>query len=61
MSSMEIMNALTAGSYDVERLRADFPILQREVNGRPLVYFDNAASAQKPRSVIEAVHVKSEI
>ena len=55
MSSMEIMNALTAGSYDVERLRADFPILQREVNGRPLVYFDNAASAQKPRSVIEAV------
>jgi cysteine desulfurase/selenocysteine lyase len=41
------------GSYDVERLRADFPILSKEVYGRPLVYLDNAASAQKPRAVIE--------
>lgn len=41
--------------YDVERIRADFPILSRQVNGRPLVYLDNGASAQKPRAVIEAV------
>jgi cysteine desulfurase/selenocysteine lyase len=41
--------------YDVARVRADFPILSREVHGRPLVYLDNGASAQKPRAVIEAV------
>jgi cysteine desulfurase/selenocysteine lyase len=41
--------------YDVERVRADFPILSREVNGKPLVYLDNGASAQKPRAVIDAV------
>ena len=42
-------------AYDVERIRADFPILYRDVYGKPLVYLDNAASAQKPRSVIEAM------
>ncbi len=41
-------------AFDVERLRQDFPILQRSVHGRPLVYLDNAATSQKPRSVIEA-------
>lgn len=41
--------------YDVEAIRADFPILSRQVHGRPLVYLDNGASAQKPRAVIEAV------
>ncbi|MBK5946267.1 cysteine desulfurase [Rhodobacter veldkampii DSM 11550] len=41
--------------YDVAQVRADFPILSRQVNGRPLVYLDNGASAQKPRAVIEAV------
>lgn len=41
--------------YDVEAIRKDFPILSREVNGKPLVYLDNGASAQKPRAVIEAV------
>ncbi|SEF48051.1 cysteine desulfurase [Jhaorihella thermophila] len=41
--------------YDVERIRADFPILSRQVNGKPLVYLDNGASAQKPRAVIDAV------
>ncbi len=40
--------------FDVEEVRADFPILSREVHGKPLVYLDNAASAQKPRSVIDA-------
>ncbi|HET6389980.1 cysteine desulfurase [Hyphomicrobium sp.] len=46
---------LTGAPYDVERIRADFPILFREVNDRPLVYLDNGASAQKPLSVIEAM------
>lgn len=41
--------------YDVDAIRAEFPILSREVNGKPLVYLDNGASAQKPRAVIEAV------
>ena len=41
--------------FDVDRVRADFPILGRQVNGRPLVYLDNGASAQKPRAVIDAV------
>ena len=42
-------------AYDVEAIRADFPILSREVHGKPLVYLDNGASAQKPRQVIDAV------
>ena len=41
--------------YDVERIRADFPILSRQVNGKPLVYLDNGASAQKPQVVIDAI------
>jgi cysteine desulfurase/selenocysteine lyase len=41
--------------YDVEAIRRDFPILAREVYGKPLVYLDNGASAQKPRAVIDAV------
>ncbi len=41
--------------YDIETVRADFPILSRQVNGKPLVYLDNGASAQKPRVVIDAV------
>ncbi|WP_114295389.1 cysteine desulfurase [Pseudosulfitobacter sp. DSM 107133] len=41
--------------YDVAKIRADFPILSREVNGKPLVYLDNGASAQKPQVVIDAI------
>lgn len=41
--------------YDVTEVRKDFPILSREVNGKPLVYLDNGASAQKPQAVIDAV------
>ncbi|NUH64228.1 cysteine desulfurase [Sulfitobacter sp. S0837] len=41
--------------FDVEAVRAQFPILSREVNGKPLVYLDNGASAQKPQVVIDAV------
>ncbi|SDK68263.1 cysteine desulfurase [Paracoccus chinensis] len=42
-------------SFDVSRVRADFPILSRQVNGRPLVYLDSGASAQKPQVVIDAI------
>ncbi len=42
-------------ALDVARIRADFPILEREVNGRPLVYLDSGNTSQKPRPVIEAV------
>ncbi|OIQ32105.1 MAG: cysteine desulfurase [Alphaproteobacteria bacterium MedPE-SWcel] len=41
--------------YDVEQIRADFPILSRQVNGKPLTYLDNGASAQKPQVVIDAI------
>jgi len=40
---------------DVEKIRADFPILKRQINGRPLIYLDNAATTQKPQSVIDAL------
>ncbi len=41
--------------FDVEAIRADFPILSETVHGKPLTYLDNGASAQKPKQVIEAV------
>ncbi|MBI2856185.1 MAG: aminotransferase class V-fold PLP-dependent enzyme, partial [Chloroflexi bacterium] len=40
---------------DVKAIRKDFPILSRQVNGKPLVYLDNAATSQKPSSVIQAL------
>ena len=42
-------------SFDPQAVREEFPILARQVNGKPLVYLDNAASAQKPRAVIDAM------
>jgi cysteine desulfurase/selenocysteine lyase len=42
-------------SFDVDKVRADFPILQQEVHGKPLAYLDSAATSQKPRQVLEAV------
>src|SRR5712692_2016583 len=44
-----------AASLDVERIRKDFPILERDVHGKPLVYLDSAATSQKPRQVIDAL------
>ena len=41
--------------FDVEKIRKDFPILDRIVNGNPLVYFDNAATSQTPKHVIESI------
>src|SRR3546814_478059 len=44
-----------AAAFDIERIRADFPILAETVHGKPLVFLDSGASAQKPRAVIEAM------
>ncbi len=67
MNSMKVQDTMAAataqrqsvdaglGPLDVEAIRGDFPILFREIHGRPLVYLDNAASAQKPKPVIEAM------
>jgi cysteine desulfurase/selenocysteine lyase len=52
---LETANRTAPASLDVEAVRADFPILATTVYDRPLVYLDNAASAQKPRAVIDAV------
>jgi len=46
---------MVAPRFDVEKIRADFPILHQEVNGQPLVYLDNAATTQKPNAVIDAI------
>lgn len=45
--------AVSNGGYDVSRVREDFPILGMHIHGKPLVYFDNAASAQKPKAVLD--------
>ena len=49
------MDEMRTKLFDVDAIRADFPILSREVHGRPLVYLDSAASAQKPRQVMDAL------
>ncbi len=50
-----IASLATLAPIDVEAIRRDFPVLSREVNGRPLCYLDNAASSQRPRAVIDAI------
>ena len=52
---MTSITSKTAKAWDVQALRGDFPILARMVNGKPLVYLDNAATTQKPRSVIQSL------
>jgi cysteine desulfurase/selenocysteine lyase len=59
VTPVEVGNTKTqpsaAPAFDAARAREDFPILRREIKGKPLVYLDNAATAQKPRQVIDAV------
>src|SRR5262252_8604866 len=55
-SRRDMHEALTNGAYDVSRIREDFPILALPVYGKPLVYLDNAASAQKPKAVLDRLH-----
>jgi len=54
-TAVPIREKTSATSFDVERIRKDFPILQTKVHGHPLVYLDNAATAQKPQAVIDAL------
>ncbi|MBV1694665.1 MAG: cysteine desulfurase [Hyphomicrobiales bacterium] len=49
------MTSEVRDGYDVDEIRAEFPILYREIHGKPLVYLDNGASAQKPRAVLDAI------
>jgi cysteine desulfurase/selenocysteine lyase len=53
---MTTHSAVSNGSYDVAKIRADFPALAMQVYGKPLVYLDNAASAQKPIQVLDRMH-----
>ncbi|KAB2851232.1 MAG: cysteine desulfurase, partial [Hyphomicrobiaceae bacterium] len=55
VQARETAGAAQAAPYDVNLIRADFPILFREIYGKPLVYLDNGASAQKPKPVLEAM------
>jgi len=55
MTALTRESDFTGGGFDVDRIRTDFPILYREVYGKPLVYLDNGASAQKPRAVLDAI------
>lgn len=55
MNNTNTATDMNASTFDVEKIRADFPILQEQVNGKPLVYLDNAATAQKPKQVIETL------
>src|SRR4026208_389739 len=52
---MTMHPAFTNGAYDVNRIREDFPILAMQVYGKPLIYLDNAASAQKPKAVLDRI------
>jgi cysteine desulfurase/selenocysteine lyase len=54
-AAVPIVAPVAAPAYDLARVRADFPILARQINGHPLVYLDNAASTQKPRAVAAAI------
>jgi cysteine desulfurase/selenocysteine lyase len=53
---MTVHPAVTNGAYDVAKIRKDFPILGMQVYGKPLVYLDNAASAQKPQAVLDRLN-----
>src|SRR5215469_10472216 len=52
---MSMAGSVVSTAFDVERIREDFPVLKQTIHGKPLVYLDNAATAQKPLLVIEAI------
>ncbi|MBV9507465.1 MAG: cysteine desulfurase [Acidobacteriia bacterium] len=52
---MSTLGSVVSAGFDVERLREDFPVLKQQIHGKPLVYLDNAATAQKPLPVLEAI------
>ena len=58
---MSTVTTEIAAGFDVERIREDFPVLKQTIHGKPLVYLDNAATAQKPYAVIEAIRKFHEV
>ncbi len=52
---MTELKTISKTSIDIKKIRADFPILSRKVNGKPLIYFDNGATSQKPQQVIDVI------
>jgi cysteine desulfurase/selenocysteine lyase len=52
---MSALTSVISAGFDVDKVREDFPVLQQRIHGKPLVYLDNAATAQKPFAVIEAI------
>jgi cysteine desulfurase/selenocysteine lyase len=52
---MSVLTSVISAAFDVEKLREDFPVLKQRIHGKPLVYLDSAATAQKPLAVIEAI------
>ena len=55
MTDLSVANNASKAGFDVAAVRRDFPILSQQVNGKPLVYLDNGASAQKPQAVLDAM------
>ncbi|MDX1497130.1 MAG: aminotransferase class V-fold PLP-dependent enzyme, partial [Salinisphaeraceae bacterium] len=55
MSAIGERNDLVSNGFDVEHVREDFPVLHQDIHGKPLVYLDNGATTQKPKSVIQAI------
>src|SRR6478609_6414234 len=52
---MSTLTSQVAAGFDVDKIRAEFPVLRQTIHGKPLVYLDSAATAQKPIAVIEAI------
>jgi len=58
---MSTASSMVAAGFDVEKIREDFPVLKQTIHGKPLVYFDSAATAQKPYAVIDAIRKFHEV
>ena len=58
---MSTLTSVVPVSFDVEKIREDFPVLKQQIHGKPLVYFDSAATAQKPFAVIDAIRKFHEV
>jgi cysteine desulfurase/selenocysteine lyase len=52
---MSTLGSVISAGFDVEKIRADFPVLKQRIHGKPLVYLDSAATAQKPTAVVDAI------
>src|SRR5437763_15897013 len=60
-NSMSSLSSQVSTTFDVERIREDFPVLKQAIHGKPLVYLDSAATAQKPFAVIDAIRKCHEV